>query len=36
MDIKRNIKNAQKQLGIEMLRKHQIKPINSILDASIK
>lgn len=32
MDIKRDIKSAQKQLGIEKLRKHQVKPINSILD----
>lgn len=32
MDIKRGIKSAQKQLGIEKLRKHQVKPINSILD----
>lgn len=32
MDIKRSIKTAQDQLGIEKLRKHQVKPINSILD----
>ena len=31
MDIKRDIKYAQKQLGIEKLRKHQVRPINSIL-----
>lgn len=31
MDIKRSIKGAQNQLGIEKLRKHQVKPINSIL-----
>ena len=32
MDIKRDIKSAQRQLSIEKLRKHQVKPINSILD----
>lgn len=32
MNIKRSIKAAQNQLGIEKLRKHQVKPINSILD----
>lgn len=32
MDIKRSIKNAQDLLGIEKLRKHQVRPINSILD----
>ncbi len=32
MDIKRSIKSAQNQLGIEQLRKHQINPINNILD----
>ena len=31
MDIKQSIKSAQKQLGIEKLRKHQVEPINSIL-----
>ena len=31
MDIKRTIKDAQKRLGIEKLRKHQVKPISSIL-----
>ena len=31
MDIKNAIKLAQKQLGIDKLRKHQVKPINSIL-----
>lgn len=31
MDIKQNIKSAQKQLGIKKLRNHQVKPINSIL-----
>lgn len=31
MDIRQDIKSAQKQLGIEKLRKHQVKPINSIL-----
>jgi len=33
MDIKKSIKNAQHQIGIETLRKHQVKPINSILNA---
>lgn len=32
MDIKKDIKSAQKKLGIKKLRKHQVKPINSILD----
>ena len=32
MDIRKNIKSAQKKLGIEKLRKHQVKPINSILN----
>jgi len=32
MDMKRDIKSAQQQLGIEKLRKHQVNPINSILD----
>lgn len=32
MDVRRDIKSAQQQLGIEKLRKHQVKPINSILD----
>lgn len=32
MDIRQDIKSAQKKLGIEKLRKHQVKPINSILD----
>ena len=32
MDIKRSIKDAQDQLGIEKLRKHQVEPINNILD----
>lgn len=32
MDLKRSIKDAQNQLGIERLRKHQVKPITSILD----
>ena len=32
MDIRHDIKSAQEQLGIKKLRKHQIKPINSILD----
>ena len=32
MDIKRKIKKAQAQLGIEQLRKFQIDPINSILE----
>ena len=31
MDIQKDIKYAQKQLCIEKLRKHQVKPINSIL-----
>ena len=31
MDIKKDIKFAQKQLSIEKLRKHQVKPINNIL-----
>lgn len=34
MDIKKSIKFAQKQLGIEKLRKHQVKPIGSILDGN--
>ena len=34
MDIKRDIKSAQKQLSIEKLRKHQIRPINSILEGN--
>ena len=34
MDVKRDIKFAQKQLGIEKLRKHQVKPINSILNGN--
>ena len=34
MDIKKDIKYAQEQLGIEKLRKHQIKPINSILEGN--
>ena len=32
MDIKRKIKKAQAELGIEQLKKYQIDPINSILD----
>lgn len=32
MKLKGNIKSAMKQLKIETLRKHQIEPINSILD----
>lgn len=32
MDIKRSVKGAQVQLGIEDLRKHQTEPINSILE----
>ena len=32
MDIRQEIKSAHKQLGIKKLRKHQVKPINSILD----
>lgn len=32
MDVKRSIKSAQNQLGIEQLRGHQVKPINNILD----
>ena len=32
MDIRQDVKFAQEQLGIKNLRKHQIKPINSILD----
>jgi len=32
MDMKRSIKSAQNQLGIEQLREHQVKPINNILD----
>lgn len=34
MDVKRDIKFAQKQLCIERLRKHQIEPINNILDGN--
>ncbi|MCI8440746.1 MAG: ATP-dependent DNA helicase RecQ [Oscillospiraceae bacterium] len=34
MDIKRSIKQAQNQLGIDKLRKHQVDPINSILDGN--
>ena len=34
MDIRKNIKSAQKQLCIEKLRKHQVKPINSILEGN--
>ena len=34
MDIKRDIKYAQEQLGVEKLRKHQVKPINSILEGN--
>ena len=34
MDIKRDIKYAQYQLGIEKLREHQVKPIKSILDGN--
>ena len=34
MDIKRDIKSAQKQLSIEKLRKHQIRPINNILEGN--
>lgn len=32
MDIKKNVKNAQKSLGIEKLRKPQVKPVNRILE----
>jgi len=34
MDIKRNVKAAQNQLGIDNLRKHQVKPINNLLDGN--
>lgn len=34
MDVRKDIKSAMKQLGITKLRKHQIKPINSILDGN--